>query len=273
VDSTNISGFADPHEPFPAAIQHLSAGDPVIPVWVNGERGIAFRLGSGPTARFAKWAPSGSNLDLAAETERLRWASRFAKVPQVLDSGTDPSGSWIVTAALPGESAITDRWKADPETAVRVVGAALRELHESLPVASCPFDWSIEFRLEQARVAQAHQQKWLVSAPPIDRLVVCHGDACAPNTLIDKDGTYAGHVDLGELGIADRWADLAVGSWSTEWNYGPGWEETYLEAYGVHPDPERIRYYRQLWDMESPVQAPGTSAIGEARSSRSTRRT
>jgi kanamycin kinase len=24
-------------------------------------------------------------------------------------------------------------------------------------------------------------------------------------------------VDLGELGIADRWADLAVATWSTEW--------------------------------------------------------
>ncbi len=239
--------------PIPAAIQRLSAGGPVTPVWVNGEGGIAFRLGSGPTARFAKWVPSGSNLDLAAETPRLRWASRFAKVPQVLESGADPSGSWIVTAALSGECAISDRWKADPETAVRVAGAALRELHESLPVASCPFDWSIEFRLGQARVAHADKQKWLASAPPPDRLVVCHGDACVPNTLIGKDGTYAGHVDLGELGVADRWADLAVGSWSTEWNYGPGWEETYLQAYGVTADPARIRYYRELWNMESPV--------------------
>lgn len=145
------------------------------------------------------------------------------------------------------------RSTADPETAVRVAGAALRELHESLPVAICTFDWSIEFRINQQRVAQADKQMWLASAPPIDQLVVCHGDPCVPNTLIGNDGACAGHVDLGELGVADRWADLAVGSWRTEWNYGPGWEKTYLEAYGVATDPARIRYYRDLWDMESPV--------------------
>jgi kanamycin kinase len=84
--------------------------------------------------------------------------------------------------------------------------------------------------------------------PEPDRLVVCHGDACAPNTLLSEDGSCAGHVDLGSLGVADRWADLAVASWSTGWNYGPGWERTLLDAYGVGPDPVRTAYYRLLWD-------------------------
>jgi aminoglycoside phosphotransferase len=61
--------------------------------------------------------------------------------------------------------------------------------------------------------------------PPADKLVVCHGDACAPNTLITDDKRWSGHVDLGDLGAADRWADLAIAAWSTGWNYGPGWEQ------------------------------------------------
>jgi kanamycin kinase len=56
---------------------------------------------------------------------------------------------------------------------------------------------------------------------------------------------------LGELGVADRWYDLAVGTWTTISNIGPGWEETFLEAYGIEPDPARIRYYRLLYDMVS----------------------
>jgi kanamycin kinase len=32
----------------------------------------------------------------------------------------------------------------------------------------------------------------------------------APNALIHDDGSRGGHVDLGDLGIADPWADLAV---------------------------------------------------------------
>ena len=89
----------------------------------------------------------------------------------------------------------------------------------------------------------------LASAPLIDKLVVCHGDACAPNTLLSEDGRLAGHVDLGALGVADRWADLAVASWSTSWNYAPGWSDELLEAYGVAPDPTRLAYYRLLWDL------------------------
>jgi hypothetical protein len=44
-------------------------------------------------------------------------------------------------------------------------------------------------------------------------------------------------------------ADLAVSTWSTEWNYGPGWEDVLLAAYGVDPDPARTRYYRLLCDL------------------------
>jgi len=47
----------------------------------------------------------------------------------------------------------------------------------------------------------------------------------------------------------DRWADLAIATWSAGWNYGPGWERPLLDAYGVPPDPDRTRYYRLLWDL------------------------
>ena len=90
----------------------------------------------------------------------------------------------------------------------------------------------------------------LETIPPIDRLVVCHGDACAPNTLLADDGQWSGHVDLGCLGVADRWADLAIATWSMEWNYEPGHEATLLAAYGVEADPLRTSYYRLLWDLE-----------------------
>jgi len=76
----------------------------------------------------------------------------------------------------------------------------------------------------------------LGAAPPIEQLVVCHGDACAPNALIDSSGQWSAHVDLGALGIADRWADLAVATWSTQWNYGTGWE-----GYLTHTAFNRIR--------------------------------
>ena len=60
---------------------------------------------------------------------------------------------------------------------------------------------------------------------------------------------FAAIVDLGKLGIADRWADLAVAGWSTDWNYGPGLDGLPYDTYGVDRDPQRIDYYRLLWDL------------------------
>jgi kanamycin kinase len=77
---------------------------------------------------------------------------------------------------------------------------------------------------------------------------VCHGDACLPNTLLHDDGRLSGHVDLGRIGVGDRWADLAVATWSATWNLGPRWKGELLTAYGVGPDPERSAYHWLLWD-------------------------
>lgn len=236
-------------------------------VWVNALGTMTFAVVG--SDRFLKWSPMQGEADLCGEAERMRWARRYATVPEVVDCGTAPDGSaWLLTGALEGTSAVAERWKAEPRRAVQALGEGLRALHESLPVARCPFSWSTEDRLSRAldRAAaglldpeswdQAHRgltvDQALVAVsdpPPVDFLVVCHGDACAPNTLIGDDGHCTGHVDLGSLGTGDRWADLAVATWSTEWNYGPGWDRELLAAYGIAPDPDRTRYHRLLWDL------------------------
>jgi kanamycin kinase len=252
----------------PPPVLALAGDDPVTLVWVNELDGLTFALGTGRQRRFVKWAPAGSGLDLTAEAARLRWAVRYTPVPHLLGEGTDPAGTWIVTRARPGQMAVADRWTAEPRTAVTAIGQGLRALHEALPVRDCPFSWTARDQLADARrraarglidparwhpehrhldVPQALSQ--LADPPPDDRLVVCHGDSCAPNTLLTDDGHWSGHVDLGALGVADRWADLAVATWSATWNYGPGWENLLLDAYGIAPDPARTRYYRLLWDL------------------------
>jgi kanamycin kinase len=87
--------------------------------------------------------------------------------------------------------------------------------------------------------------------PPVSERVFVHGDACAPNTLINDNGTWVGHVDFGDLATGDRWADLAIASLSLDWNFGEGHHPEFFDAYGIEPDVERIRYYRDLWDLAS----------------------
>jgi len=155
----------------------------------------------------------------------MTWAVPYTPVPRVLGQGADSEGSWLITAALPGHNAVSQRWLADPRTAVTAIGEGLSAMHDALPVVGCPFSWMAEDRIAAAERAAAagrlDTSDWapehlefgiegvLAQArniPPADKLVVCHGDACAPNTLITDNGRWSGHADLGDLGTADRWA-------------------------------------------------------------------
>lgn len=221
----------------PTVVRDLAGPDDIEPVWSNELGGLTFRLGAG---RYVKWTPVAASIDLEEERRRLQWVIRYSPVPEVLDTGSDDSGSWMVTEALPWGNAVADRWKTDPAVAVRGAATGLRAFHDAVPVAQCPFDWSVISRIGDRDLP--------VEPPPIDRLVVCHGDACMPNTLITDDGSWAAHVDMGSMGVADRWADLAPAIWSTEYNFGRDYCAAFLDAYGIDLDSERLAYYLWLWE-------------------------
>lgn len=230
--------------PVPLVVRRFSSNHEPQLVWTNERGGLTFRAGN----HFVKWNPRTTGLDLEQERLRLEWAIRWHPVPKVLNWGADDKAQWLVTAALPGEGAVMEPWRMRPLDAVRAIARGLRMLHDKLPVADCPFHWSVEARRNHCIQGEG------LSGLPIDRLVVCHGDACSPNTIIAPDGSPAGHVDLGSLGVADRWADLAIASRSLEYNFGPGWEDEFFKVYGIERDEERISFYRLLWDNEDTMR-------------------
>ncbi|MFD2792997.1 phosphotransferase [Promicromonospora vindobonensis] len=263
----------------PDVVREIAGDALVTPVWSNELGGLTFRIdpadavgspdGTAPgtdrrPATFVKWGPrtersAAEGVDLVDEAARLQWAERYTPVPHVLEVGADEHAEWLTTTAIEARSAVDPRWLADPETAARAIGTGLRALHDALPVDECPWSWSISDRIAVAetRAASGHPADgWsveararLLDAPDHDRLVVCHGDACAPNTLLADDGRWVAHVDLGALGIADRWADLSIATYSLGWNFGPGHDHLVYEAYGIDEDPDRVAYYRLLWDL------------------------
>lgn len=220
-----------PTEPLnvPQIVDELAGGREVTAVWLNGFGGVTYSLAG---EEFVKVYPIEHEALLVAEAERLRWAVEFHPVPRVLASGP----GWLHTVALPGRSAVDPHWIARPRTATRAIGEALRRLHDSLPIESFPFG----------------RPSWVpADAPSADLFVVCHGDACSPNTLIGDDAQWTGHVDFADLGVADRWADLAVAALSLEQNFEEGLEAELLDAYDVEADDERMAYYRARWEEQT----------------------
>ncbi len=225
----------------------------------------------GARVRFLKVVRAGQYPSALDESARTQWASLFLPVPIVLDAGSGEDVDWLLTDALAGTDATRHRLLADPEHLVPILARGLAEFHARAPVAQCPFDFRVGAAIAHARervragIAKhedLHDEFRHLSIdaalaelerlrPPSEDLVVCHGDYCFPNVLLDDGGSITGYVDLGELGVADRWWDVAVGAWSTTWNVGPGWEDLFYASYGIERDDDRITFYRLLYALSS----------------------
>jgi len=255
----------------PAALREAHAGWRWELAWTH-LGGAVFRLESASDeVRFLKLTSGARALRLEAETERLRWAITYLPVPRVIDAGSVENVDWLLTAGLPGRDGATPALLADPKPLVAALARGLRRFHEAAPVTQCPFEFRLDAALAQVRRRAEsalidpeedfhadHGDLSLGEAiailesrrPASEDLVVCHGDYCFPNALLEN-GEVTGYLDVGELGVADRWWDIAVGAWSTTWNVSPGYEDLFYEAYGIAPDPARIAYYRLLYDLAS----------------------
>ncbi|MEO3755081.1 APH(3') family aminoglycoside O-phosphotransferase [Streptomyces sp. B6B3] len=207
-------------------------------------------------------------LDLVAEGERLEWLRRHGiPAAEVLDCRP----GLLVTAELPGWSAAAP-WPAEARPRVVDALADLTRALHALPIADCPFDRRLAVTIPEALATgpdlddlDAERQGWtrerlvaeLLATRPSEReeerdLVVCHGDLCVPNVILDPETCrVSGVLDTGRLGVADRWLDLAIATRSLAGDLNPQYggqaaADRYLTRYGVDPDPARITFYRLL---------------------------
>lgn len=83
-------------------------------------------------------------------------------------------------------------------------------------------------------------------------IVVCHGDLCLPNILVDPaTGQVQGLIDLGRLGKADPYGDIALlistarETWSDE-AMARRAEDEFSKVYGAELDTDRLDFYLRL---------------------------
>jgi streptomycin 3"-kinase len=226
--------------------------------------------------RYAKMVPTERVEELAAERDRSVWLMG-TEIPcaRVLGWRETEAGACLITQAAPGVPASTLEAEA-LQLAWPSVVAAVRALH-GLASDQCPFDRSLAWMMHLARAAVAEDRvtveflpEALQGTPPtlvlerIDAeltlrlaqeradLVVCHGDLCLPNVLVDPaTDRFTAFIDLGRLGTADPYGDIALllatarQTWSDEAMARRAGQE-FAEIYGTAVDAEREDFYLRL---------------------------
>ncbi|WP_073739280.1 APH(3'') family aminoglycoside O-phosphotransferase [Streptomyces sp. CB02488] len=244
------------------------------PVTAGESGATVFR--SADATRYAKCVPAAAAAELEAERDRAVWLSgQGVPGPRVLDWRSGDDGACLVTRAVSGIPAdqvpAEDLW-----TAWEHIADAVRRLHEA-PVSQCPFRRSLDTTVALAGDVVARDavspeflpvdQRQTPTPELLDRLtrqvsrrreqeaadtVVCHGDLCLPNIILDPQTLeVSGFIDLGRLGLADRYADLALllanarETWTDEEQARAA--DTALAArYGIALDHDRLRFYLHL---------------------------
>jgi streptomycin 3"-kinase len=226
--------------------------------------------------RYAKLVSTERVAELAGERDRSVWLTRTGiPTARVLEWREGDAGACLVTQAAPGVPAST--LEADAlQRAWPSVVAAVRALH-SLTIDRCPFDRTLARMMPLARASVAEDRVVVEFLPEALRrtsptrilegieaelparlaqerteLVVCHGDLCLPNVLVDPaTDRVTALIDLGRLGTADPYGDIALllATARTTWPdeaMARRADRGFAEIYGTQLDPARQDFYLRL---------------------------
>lgn len=262
---------ASPAPPLPQGLAETLEGYRWSRDTVGQSEGTVWRLSgkAGSPDLFVKSGSGRAADDVTDEMTRLLWLSGRVAAPEVSAFVRTPDEAWLVTTALPGDTAYN--WllanEETGETIVDALASFLRQMH-ALPAHECPFSAGLNLKLKVARARidgglvdiddfDEEREGWSAEdvwhalqtkGVPCEDLVVTHGDFSLDNVLI-QSGAVGGCIDVGRLGVADRYQDLAI-LWNTLGDFGPELQGRFLRQYGVlAPDEEKLRYYLMLDEL------------------------
>ncbi|MBC6464762.1 APH(3') family aminoglycoside O-phosphotransferase [Actinomadura alba] len=228
------------------------------PVWSDkhgGMSGHVLRVTSASGVFYVKQGPIA-----VAEHERLRWLKRWASVPDIVAFDDDT----LVLADVAAPSLAS----AAPPRIGTLMGQVLRDVH-AIAISECPFNERLDVRLtraaERVRTGLVDPDDFdddhlglsplqvydrlIAERPTAEDFVVAHGDYAPSNVLLPQVGNPV-LIDVGGLGVADRYLDLAIAVRDLHDDFGPPAVDDFLAAYGLDTlDEQRLHYFRLLDEM------------------------
>lgn len=215
------------------------------------------------------------------EKDIAEWLNPRIPVPKMLEYYIEEGNAYTLMTKINGTMLCDEEYLNNSTLLVKLVAKALKLLW-SIDVSSCPFKVSrLEDRLIEAKrniengfvnmdnvepetfekggfTGPKELLEWLENNKPKEDTVLSHGDLCLPN-IFGKGNEIIGFIDIGKMGPADRWQDIAIAIRSLKHNfegkYNQGKKyfdfepEMLLNELGIKLDKEKYRYYLLLDEL------------------------
>ncbi len=207
------------------------------------------------------------------EVKLMKWLRDKVPSPEVIchikENGTD----YLLMSKIEGKMSCDKEYMRNPKKLMDILAESMKMLW-SVDISDCPVNMNLDAKLKMAEYnvknnlvdventqpgtfgANGFENpekllEWLKNNRPDEDVVLSHGDFCLPNILIEN-GTLSGFIDIGRMGISDRWNDIAIcyrslndnyiGKYSTE-KYDNFNADYLFEALGIEKNEEKLRYY------------------------------
>ena len=207
----------------------------------------------------------------AQAVEMMHWLRGKLPIPEVAAYVAENGYSYLLMTRIEGEMCCSPYYMEHSDEMVALMAEGLRRLW-SIDISDCPRERSLKAEKEKAVrlilegcLTQEDLSKfgfetaeeaagWLETYSVRYEPVLSHGDYCLPNLLL-KDGEISGYIDIGGIGVADRYSDI-VDCWnSLKNNFGGVFggkvyenfdPDVLFEKLGIEIDPVKFRYCRLL---------------------------
>lgn len=215
------------------------------------------------------------------EKEMISWLENRIPVPEIPVYYVENETAYTLMTKIRGKMLCDEEYLNQPEKLIHLVASGLKMLWD-VKIDDCPCNVSrLKERLKSARWNVENKMvdmdnadpetfgqngftdsmellNWLEHNQPKEDLVLTHGDLCLPN-IFAKHNRISGFIDLGKMGPADRWQDIAIAMRSLEHNfvgkYNNGKEyykfepQMLLDELGIKIDEKKNRYYLLLDEL------------------------
>ncbi len=223
-----------------------------------------------------KIRPEGSRDTI--DTQVIRWLTGKLPVPEIAAHEVADGKDWLLMTRIRGRMLSDSSVMENPTLLLDCMAEALHLLW-TVDIRDCPFERTVGENLAHAEKtiqsglfdpsdcepetfgpdgfeSPVALLDWLKHHQPPAERVLTHGDFCLPNLFTDGR-QFTGFIDLGNVGISDRWMDLALGWRSLKHNSDGHYGRIYpridpddlFRAAGVPKDEEKLRYYILLDEL------------------------